>query len=66
MKGVQLHVVMMIGTALKTAKCFGVRRAFFICVTLQTANLLSGFENRKLFWRAVFKTKYFSKGKKNT
>ncbi len=25
MKGMQLYVVMMIGTALKTAKCFGVR-----------------------------------------
>ncbi len=60
MKGVQLHVVMMIGTALKTEKCFGVRRAFLVCGTLQTANLLNGLENRKLFWRAVFKTEYFS------
>ncbi len=67
MTGVQLHVVMMIGTALKTAKCFCVRRAVFVCGTLQTANLLSVFENRKLFWRAVFKTEYFSKGEnKNT
>ncbi len=41
MKGVQLHVVMMIGTALKTAKCFGVRagRAVLVCGTLQTTKM---------------------------